>query len=216
MTRFRYSGVNWEGRRWTTVAPITALGEQVEDRWDTRHPADGTVSSKTHDQNSPRSDHRPKPLTGPGVVRAIDLGVYLDQGERLYQELRNSRDPRIKYAIFQDRIFSSYDHANGPPYTERPYTGTPHNHHIHVSTLPSADDDGAAWDIGEGDMTAAVQGMQEELNTAGFTDMNGDPLDEDGKWGAKTQAAWGKMAKAADNELEDHTHDVARKTKGVS
>lgn len=215
MSRFRYTGYNWEGRQWHTAAPITALGRQIEERWPARHPYDGTAASKTHDQNSPTSDHRPKPLTGEGTVRAIDIGVYLDQAERLFQELRASRDERIKYVIFQNRIFSSYDHANGDPFEERPYYGTPHNSHIHISTLPGADTDSSPWDLGEDDMSAAILGMQEELNAAGFTDQNGDPLEEDGIWGEKTQVAWGKMAVAA-KELEDHTHDVARKTRGVS
>ena len=217
MSRFRYSGVNWEGRRWITADPITQLGQQIEARWEARHSADGTASSKSHDQSSPRSDHRPRPFTGEGIVRAIDVGIYLDQGERLFQELRKSQDSRIKYCIFQDRIFSSYDHANGDPYTERPYSGTPHSHHIHVSTLAQADNDNSKWDIGEDEVGVAedlkqwIMDEQETLNEAGF-----DAGEVDGINGPNTKAARLERNKAAAEDLEDHVHDVARKTKGVS
>ena len=194
MSRFRYSGRNWENREWVTADPITALGRQIECRWPKRHSADGTVASKGHDQSSPRSDHRPKPVYGKGTVRAIDIGVYLDQGERLFQELRASRDERIKYVIFQDRIFSSYDHPGGDPYEERPYTGTPHTHHIHVSTLEAADNDGSLWELGEAMLT--ITQLQEALVEAGHD------LDVDGEYGPLTKAAF---VDSLDNE---HDHDL--------
>jgi hypothetical protein len=179
---------------WVTAEPVTTLGRQVEGRWPQRHSTDGTVASKNHDKASPRSDHRPKPVYSNGTVRAIDIGVYLDQGERLFQELRASRDPRIKYVIFQDRMFSSYDHANGDPFEERPYSGTPHTTHIHVSTLEDADDDGSVWDIGENMLT--ITQLQEALVEAGHD------LDIDGDYGPLTQAAF------VESLDTDHDHDI--------
>ena len=45
-----------------------------------------------------------------------------------------------------------------------------------------------------------VKAMQNALNANGYTDDNGDALEEDGKWGAKSQAAFRKL-------LEAHTQE---------
>jgi len=143
MTRFRRSGINWEGRTWQVSAPIELLATMVEKTWPDKHPTDGTVASQRHDANNPRSDHRPKPVTGPGIVRAIDIGeVIEDQGETLTELLRASRDPRIRYVIHEGRLFSSYDHSDGPAWEWRPYRGgNEHLDHVHVSILATADTD---------------------------------------------------------------------------
>lgn len=41
-----------------------------------------------------------------------------------------------------------------------------------------------------------IRAMQAALNLNGYTDMNGNRLTEDGKWGAKSQAAFDKIIKA--------------------
>ena len=48
-----------------------------------------------------------------------------------------------------------------------------------------------------GDRIAA---MQKALNANGYTDDNGNALEEDGKWGSKSQAAFRKL-------LETHTQE---------
>ena len=57
-----------------------------------------------------------------------------------------SRDPRIKYLIFQGRIVSSLRQ----PWVWRPYTGAnAHMQHLHVSVDadPRLHDDDGAWRI---------------------------------------------------------------------
>ena len=45
-----------------------------------------------------------------------------------------------------------------------------------------------------------VKAMQNALNVNGYTDDNGNALEEDGKWGSKSQAAFRKL-------LEAHTQE---------
>lgn len=164
MARFRYSGVNWEGRAWKVSAPIEALGRQIEARWPDRHPADGTVASQNHDAWNPRSDHRPDPYTGPGIVRALDAGETVEgDGEVLAEALRAGRDPRVRYVIHEGRLFSSYDHANGPAWSWRPYTGGGHRDHVHVSVLATVDAQGQPWVLGGLEDDMALTAREEEL-----------------------------------------------------
>lgn len=140
MTRFRRSGVNWEGRPWVLAAAVDALAGEVEALWPDPHPADGTVASETHDAVNPRSDHRPYPYTGAGVVYALDAGEVLeDDGAAFAGALRQLRDPRTRYVIHEGRLFSSYEHAAGAAWEWRPYTGaSTHPGHVHVSTYRTA------------------------------------------------------------------------------
>ncbi len=181
--RFRYSGTI--PRRWRVSAAIQALGEAVEVEWPDRRPQDGTVASSGH-AKWPTSDHGPDP---DGIVRAIDVGIEPE----LFEVLLLNRDPRIKYVIHGREMFSSYPAYGFPPFTRRPYTKGHHDHHTHVSALKIADNDSEPWEIGES-MAQAVEGIQRNLNTGGFAD---PPLDEDGKWGPKTEAAHLAMVKAA-------------------
>lgn len=151
MTRFRRSGTNWEGRQWRTSAATNSLMDEIEARYPTRHPADGTVASERHDEVNPFSDHRPFPYTGPGVVNAVDAGETDEgEGEELFQALRASQDPRIRYVIHERRLFSSYTSSTGvPPWTVRPYGGAGHLDHVHTSVLRTHQDDGSAWRLFE-------------------------------------------------------------------
>ena len=195
MTRFYYSGTNWRGIKWRTSKPVTTLGHQIEAIFPHRYPTDGTVASRTHDSINPLSDHSPDPG---GIVRAIDVGTEtIGQGTELVESLRTSRDPRLKYVIWQDRMFSSYSRVPFPAWTWRPYSGVRHRSHFHVSMLSSGDNDPRPFDLGELGMTETTVGIQRALNTAGFTDPSGAPLSEDGIWGANTEHAFTTMAKRA-------------------
>ena len=152
MVRFRRSGKNWEGRLWKVAAPVDSLAGQIEAAYPVRHPKDGTVASKGHDANSPTSDHRPKPTSGAGVVRAIDFGEHIEEAFGILDAIRASQDSRLKYGIHESQMFSSYPSGGHAPYTWRPYGGSnAHLDHGHISTLKSADAQGGPWDIGTGD-----------------------------------------------------------------
>ena len=204
MSRFRYSGVDL-GKPWHASKAVESLGEQVETEWPTRRPEDGTAASASH-AKWPASDHGPDP---DGVVRAIDIGLPPD----LFEILRLSLDPRIKYAIHKTSIFSSYPAYGYAPYAVRPYKLGNHTHHTHISMLTIADHDGEPWQLGD-DMSEAIAGIQRNLNKAGFAT---PLLKDDGIWGPKTEAAHLRMVEAAKSPtftLPDHKHKQAN-TGGV-
>lgn len=151
MTRFYRSGTNHEGRRWTLAPALSVLANQVEAYYPERHGADGTVASERHDEVNPWSDHRPYPYEGAGVVFAIDVGETTENDAwRQAEAIRLSRDPRVKYCIHEDRIFSSYPMGSIPPYVWREYKGpNPHDNHYHLSLLRASANDVRIWIIGE-------------------------------------------------------------------
>lgn len=167
MSRFRYSGVNWAGQTWKASAAMQRLGMEIEVKYPVGQITDGTVASKAHDAASPKSDHRPSPLTGLGTVRAIDIGVVsISQGNEITEHLRASKDPRIKYIIFNKRIFSSYGTT---PWVWRPYYGSnPHTTHAHVSFEAAADNDPSPWGIAtlKGDEEMIPEGQMQTLLAA--------------------------------------------------
>lgn len=113
----------------------------------------GTIADPAH---SSTSDHAPKDFPGWGndIVTAADSphrpDLGLDQG-KVGEALRVSRDPRIKYFIFNRRIFSSYTSSSGrSAWAWGPYSGeNPHTTHSHLSVVGDARADGQqAWQIG--------------------------------------------------------------------
>jgi hypothetical protein len=128
---FRYTGTNWAGIKWRTVGGITTLGQQIEQLRPGTHPADGTVASRRHDQINPRSDHSPDD----GDVRAIDIGHNnFETLEEWAEQIRQSRDDRVKYVILGSVMFSSYSKGYIEAWTWRPYSG-PYHWHMHVSLV---------------------------------------------------------------------------------
>jgi hypothetical protein len=206
--RWRESGTNWEGRQWVLSQGLWRLLWEIEQIYPNSGPADGTVASKAHDQNSPTSDHRPRPYSGKGTVRGADIGEYVeDQGIFICEVLRRQKDPRIKYVIHESRLFSSYDHSNGAAWTWRPYSGSNgHLNHVHISVYDIADNDDSPWGVSdnplpppgtEPDMEEWIKDEQENLNAAGFTDYEGKPLVVDGINGKRTKSARLKRDRAA-------------------
>lgn len=97
--------------------------------------ADGLLPSAAHLKASPNSDHN----TGLAVdlthdpKNGIDCKVFFEK----FKE-----DPRVKYLIFQGKIWSK-DKAK---FGNRPYTGSnPHNKHLHVSINANMGDDSSPW-----------------------------------------------------------------------
>lgn len=186
---------------WRLAKALVALRDQVNARFPGRSKAsDGTIGDTAHAARA--SDHNPNKA---GVVTAIDLTTDPNDGantEALAENLRQQRDPRLKYVIAVGRMFSSYPAGGVPAWTWRPYTGkNPHIHHFHLSVLgdPARYDDPAMWDIdstlpgnalGEakpvlrlGAEGANVRLLQTSLNA------HGGGLTVDGDFGPKTERA---------------------------
>lgn len=118
---------------WRVARSLEKLRSQVNARVPGRRKdSDGTIGDAAHASRS--SDHNPWVRDGSvGVVTACDIthdpAGGCDAGI-LAEVLVASRDPRIKYIIWNRRIISSETQA----WVWRKYSGSnPHNHHMHVS-----------------------------------------------------------------------------------
>jgi hypothetical protein len=122
---------------WRLAASLATLRAQVNTAWPERSKAsDGTIGDAAHAARA--SDHNPNSR---GVVCALDLthdpAHGCDAGE-IAEALRVSRNPRIKYVIWNRRLFSSLTR----PWEWREYDGlNPHTKHVHVSVTDETSDD---------------------------------------------------------------------------
>lgn len=112
--------------------------------------SDGSIGDAAHASRD--SDHNPwLSKAGTGIVTARDFTHDPAAGldcNRLAEALVRSRDPRIKYIIWNRRILSG---SRGPsPWVWRSYSGpNPHDKHLHLSVESSPDrfDDAREWAI---------------------------------------------------------------------
>lgn len=164
--------------------------------------SDGWIGDPAHAAR--KSDHNPDEN---GIVNALDIthdprgGM---DGEAFSEALRDAKDSRIKYVIWNRRIMSGKD---GPsPWQWRKYDGSnPHTKHVHISVNSDAD---APWrlpyDAREdkhaepamavlriGDRGDQVARLQKMLNSALKI-----KLRLDGDFGVKTDAAVRKFQEA--------------------
>ena len=138
---------------WRIAKSLEVLRKQINEAFPGRSKAsDGGIGDAAHATRD--SDHNPWVKDGAmGVVTARDFTCDPNDGadtESLAEKLRQSRDPRIKYVIYNRRMFSSYASNGVPAWTWRPYSGkNPHVHHFHISVLPAKEryDDEAPWGI---------------------------------------------------------------------
>jgi hypothetical protein len=97
--------------------------------------SDGWIASAQHHAQNPNSDHE---ADAGGVVRALDITNDPAHGvvaADLAEQLRQSKDPRIKYIISNRRI----SNPTIQDWAWRPYSGSnPHDKHFHTSVV--ADD----------------------------------------------------------------------------
>ncbi|MBW3665835.1 MAG: hypothetical protein KY469_22350 [Actinobacteria bacterium] len=116
--------------------------------------SDGWIGDPDHASRS--SDHNPwvKDSRGQGVVTAFDADEDHDQhiGNLVLAATVGRRDRRVKFVIYERKIWRSYkNHSGHPaPWTPEPYTGpNAHAQHIHVSVLPDPRlyDDRSPWGI---------------------------------------------------------------------
>ena len=127
---------------WRLAKSLDKLRGQVNSLYPNRNKAsDGTIGDAAHAAG--QSDHNPN---AQGVVTALDLTHDpddLDVG-KLADSLVDSRDPRIKYLIWNKQIL-----IPSAGWHWQKYTGdNPHTKHIHISVNASNGDDSKDWSIG--------------------------------------------------------------------
>ena len=97
--------------------------------------SDGLLPSAAHIHQNPNSDHN----TGFAVDLTHDKLGGIDCFA-LFQQLKN--DKRVKYLIFQGKIWSTDRAKEG----DREYTGpNKHNKHLHISIKEGYGDDTSPW-----------------------------------------------------------------------
>lgn len=139
---------------WRVARSLDQLLHQINEAAPLRaKDADGALGDTAHQAR--KSDHNPD---AGGVVRARDFTHDPGRGadmHRIAEALRLSRDPRIKYVIWDaddpTGMFSSYTSTLGvPPFTWRAYTGANlHTSHMHVSVVADGRaDDTTPWQLG--------------------------------------------------------------------
>lgn len=134
---------------WRVAESLLKLRAQINTKFPNRAKGwDGTIGDEAHASRS--SDHNPWVTEGKtGIVTAMDVTNDPKNGissEALAEQLRASRDPRIKYIISNKKICSS----EVSPWVWRKYTGAnPHDHHVHISVKSDKAhyDNTAPWEI---------------------------------------------------------------------
>ena len=134
---------------WRVAKSLLRLREQINQMAPERSKAsDGTIGDAAHASRT--SDHNPWVKDGNiGIVTAMDITHDIPHGcdaQALVDALVNSRDPRIKYIIWNRKKINS----RVQPWVWRNYTGAnPHTKHFHLSVLPdkSAYDSEESWQI---------------------------------------------------------------------
>lgn len=126
---------------------LDVLRGQVDARWPGRDKtSDGWIADAAHAARA--SDHNPNAA---GIVTALDITHDPQSGcdtGKIAEAIRASRDPRVKYLIFNRRISNSASIGGKPAWAWRVYSGSsPHSTHLHVSVLADRADDEAPWVI---------------------------------------------------------------------
>ena len=196
---------------WRLARSLVQLRAEVNAAWPGRDlRSDGSIGDPAHASRT--SDHNPNSA---GVVQAIDVDEHTDPSETsedvgrwLAEGLRASGDPRVKYVIYEQRMFSSYaiPSAGVLPWVWR--NGTGHLFHVHVSVAddPALYDDPSPWGLADtttarpaeedhmlrpcrhGDRGTHVRALQEVLKR-----IPGVDCEPDGIYGDGTAAALSKV-----------------------
>lgn len=135
------------------VQSLNVLLNEVNTKAPTRSKAsDGSIGDPAH--QSRQSDHNPWIVeAGVGVVTARDFTHDLANGcdaNDIAEKIRTSRDPRVKYIIWNRRIANSSPKGTVAAWEWRPYTGpNGHTHHVHISVKAdkASYDSIASWGI---------------------------------------------------------------------
>jgi len=168
-------------RGWRVAESLQRLLEQVNQMAPGRSKAsDGAIGDPRHQGRE--SDHNPWVIDGNiGVVTARDITHDPKNGcdaQKIADSIVASRDPRVKYIIWNRQICSS----GVRPWTWRKYSGeNPHTKHVHVSVLPQKAkfDDRRDWQL-----------TQAELEGLAMAFAAGAAEDIELAWGKKVNAAF--------------------------
>lgn len=142
------------GTGWKLAPCLVALIEECDRLFpDRTRISDGSIGDQAHASRT--SDHNP----ADGWVCAVDVTDDKADGcdaDLLAQHLVASRDPRVKYVIWNRTIAKSYASGGVPAWQPHPYTGVnAHEKHTHVSvhnTAAARGDLSAWWPYEEDDM----------------------------------------------------------------
>lgn len=133
-------GLELPTRNWRVAESLETLRNQINTLCPGRNKdSDGGIGDAAHASRA--SDHNPWVVdAGTGVVTARDFTHDASHGcdcNKLADLLRISRDPRIKYMIWNRRICASQPMGGQPAWAWRPYPGkNPHTKHLHISVFP--------------------------------------------------------------------------------
>ena len=125
---------------WRVAKSLLVLRDQLNRKTPGRDKvSDGTIGDPRHQART--SDHNPWVRDGLiGIVTGMDVTHNLVKGIDagvLAEAIRTSRDPRVKYIIWNSQIASSAPTGGAAPWGWRPYTGSnKHTHHVHISVKP--------------------------------------------------------------------------------
>jgi hypothetical protein len=146
---------------WRPGACCLVLREQVDVRAPFRWKAsDGTIGDAAHQAEACSSQHNSCciRLNGVWIIRAIDITHDPNHGcdiGVIFDRIRASRDPRVRYLIFNDRICYPTARNGYAAWAWQPYQPTNpkrdrHRNHGHLSTFdsPVLFDNTRAWSIG--------------------------------------------------------------------
>lgn len=124
---------------WRVAKALLTLRGQINALAPGRSKAsDGTIGDTNHQNRN--SDHNPHVIDGAnGVVTALDIthdpAHGCDAG-KVATSLHASRDPRIKYIIWNRKIAASYPVGAHGAWVWRTYGGSnPHTRHVHISVI---------------------------------------------------------------------------------
>ena len=149
----------WKGDSQNRLAKsLVTLIDEVVQKFPGRNTRnDGTIGDEAHRKRV--SDHNPNiSLGGKGIVTALDITHDPAHGFdalAFAESLRLQKEPRVKYVIFNGRIFSSETHPW--EWRDRNKGAGDHSEHVHVSVVddPKLFDDTSPWSF---DMSGAATG----------------------------------------------------------
>lgn len=195
---------------WRPARSLTTIKVQINAAHPNRPTAsDGMLASSAHHSANPASDHDPRLIRSEWVVCAVDI-TKDTWTQATINALVASRDPRIKYLIWQRRFCAGVAGWGSAPWVWVPYTGSnPHDKHWHLSVNASNCDDTRPWQIGaatqEDVMTPDQQkDLQSRIGTA---DMNNS---------TRTAAIIAAIAADPDNPVTQEMLDQAVATNNAA